>query len=184
MAINCAVLLPPGSGLARTNRDAGGGQRSWTKIWASSPSENSALPTRAPQASNAQPRATKAVTRTTTVKLACCLLGHGAAGTWRARFTMPGDRSSAGAAPAFCGVRMGLQSPAVRSGARAPNTGHAGTRPKFRSVAAREYGSGADGSRPGPVGRVLLFSSNSGCVAFFPVRTCFGLCIVSSGRNT
>ena len=112
-------LLPPGSGLARTNLEAEGGQRSWTKIWASSPSEKSALPTRAPHANKAQPRATTAVTRTTLLNLGCCLRGHGAWGTWRARFTMPGDRSSAGAAPAFCGVRMGLQSPTVRPGARA-----------------------------------------------------------------
>ncbi len=61
-----------------------------------------------------------------------------------------------------------------------------GMRPKFRSVAAGEYGSGADGARPGPVGRVFVIFKYFGLWGFFPMASCsaLALCIVSSGRNT
>ena len=181
-AIRSRVELPPGSGRARTKRLAGGGQRSCTKICASSPSEKSALPTRAPHANKAQPRATTAVTRTTLLNFGCCLRGHGAAGTWRARFTMPGDRSSAGAAAPFCGVRMGAKAPTVRSGARAPNTGHA------------VRGRNSEASRPVSMalGRTAPGRDRwDACCCFQVIRVVWhfsqwahGLCTVRSGRNT
>ena len=119
---------------------------------------------------------TTTVTRTTLLKSARCRRGQGAWGTWRARFTMPGDRSSAGAAPAFCGVRIGGEAPTVRPGARAPNTGHA-VRGR-NSEASRPVSMALGRTPPGrdPWDANFLFSSISGCVAFFPVRTWF--CVV------
>ena len=43
-------------------------------------------------------------------------------------------------------------------------------------------GSGADGSRPGRVGRVFCYFQSIRVLCVFPVL--FGLCIVSRGRNT
>ena len=153
-AIKSRVEEPPGSGRARTNLEAGGGHLSCTKICASSFALYKAVPTRAPQASSEQPSATAPVTRTTLLKSARCRRGQVAAGTWRARFTMPGEAGARSSALPMVGVRMealGRRFAQVHASCKNGTRGwwEAAPRPP------RE-GSGADGSRPGPVGRVFL----------------------------
>ena len=163
-----------------------GGHRSCTKICASSPSENSALPTRAPQASKAQPRATNASPEAHCAEVRLLpprpgRRGHVARALHHAGGgRRPGHRRALAPGSAWKEHRAGSSLRCACSKNR--TRGYAAEIQRRRGRSST--GLPRDGSRPRPVGRVLLFSINSGCVAFCPSAFVFGLCIVSSGRNT